>query len=70
MGPAPAFSGRVDQVLRLVAGVVAIVGTLLLSRRYEQVDLWRFALCWWGVVLVLSGAVRLRHRCTIRSPTT
>jgi len=51
-------------VLRLVAGVVAIVGTLLLSRRYEQVDLWRFALCWWGVVLVLSGAVRLRHRAS------
>jgi hypothetical protein len=48
-------------VLRLVAGVVVVAGTLALSGRYEQVDLLRFALCWWGVVLALSGAVRLRH---------
>lgn len=48
-------------MLRVVAGVAAIAGTLLLSRRYEQIDLLRFALCWWAVVLALSGAVRLRH---------
>jgi hypothetical protein len=48
-------------VLRVVAGVVAIAGTLFLSRHYEQIDLLRFALCWWAVVLALSGAVRLRH---------
>jgi len=48
-------------VLRLVSGVAAVIGTLLLSRRSEQVDLWRFAICWWGVLLALDGAVRLRH---------
>ena len=49
-------------MLRLVTGVVVIAGTLALSQRYEQVDLSRFALCWWGLVLALAGAVRLRHR--------
>ena len=48
-------------MLRAVAGVVLVAGTLALSRKYEQVDLLRFALCWWGVVVALSGAVRLRH---------
>jgi len=41
--------------------VGAVAGTLLLARRYEQIDLWRFAICWWGVLLALDGAVRLRH---------
>jgi len=45
----------------LLAGVAAIVATLLLSRRVEQLDLWRFALCWWGVLLALDGIARLRH---------
>jgi hypothetical protein len=42
-------------------GIVVVAGTLALSRRYEPVDLLRFALCWWGVIVALSGAVRLRH---------
>ena len=49
-------------MLRLVSGVAAVIGTLLLSRRSEQVDLWRFAICWWGVLLALDGAVRMRHK--------
>jgi hypothetical protein len=49
-------------VPRLIAGVGLILGTLLLSQRFEQIDLWRFALCWWGVLLLLDGATRLRHR--------
>jgi len=48
-------------VLRLLAGAAAIAFGLLFSRRYEQVDLWRFAICWWGVLLAVDGAVRLRH---------
>jgi len=48
-------------VLRLVCGIAAVAGTLLLSRRFEQIDLWRFAICWWGVLLALDGAVRMRH---------
>ena len=48
-------------MLRLVCGVTAVAGTLLLSRRSEQVDLWRFAICWWGVLLALDGAARMRH---------
>ena len=48
-------------MLRLASGVAAVIGTLLLSRRSEQVDLWRFAICWWGVLLALDGAVRMRH---------
>jgi hypothetical protein len=51
-------------VLRLASGVAAIIGSLLLSRRSEQVDLWRFAVCWWGVLLALDGAVRMRHRAS------
>ena len=46
---------------RFVCGVAAVAGTLLLSRWSEQVDLWRFAICWWGVLLALDGAVRMRH---------
>lgn len=48
-------------MLRLLAGAAAIAFGLLFSRRYEQVDLWRFAICWWGVLLAVDGAVRLRH---------
>jgi Domain of unknown function (DUF4332) len=48
-------------VLRLACGMAAVVGGLVLSRSSEQVDLWRFAICWWGVLLALDGAVRLRH---------
>jgi hypothetical protein len=48
-------------VLRLVGGAAVVAATLLLARRSEAVDLWRFPLCWWGVLLALDGAVRLRH---------
>jgi hypothetical protein len=44
-----------------VAGIAVVAGTLALSRNFEPIDLARFALCWWGVLLALSGAVRLRH---------
>jgi len=52
-------------VLRALSGVAIVAGTLALSRRFEAIDLARFAVCWWGVLLALSGAVRMRHR---RSP--
>jgi Domain of unknown function (DUF4332) len=48
-------------VLRVLAGIAIVAATLALSRSFEQVDLVRFALCWWGVLLALSGAVRMRH---------
>ena len=48
-------------MLRLACGIAAVLGGLFLSRISEQVDLWRFAICWWGVLLALDGAVRLRH---------
>lgn len=61
-GLALAFFGvRFEPVVRLLAGVAAVIGTLLVARRVEEVDLWRFAICWWGILLALDGAVRLRH---------
>ncbi|MFL5309354.1 MAG: hypothetical protein ACJ79H_02760 [Myxococcales bacterium] len=48
-------------MLRLASGIAAVIGTLFLSRRFEQIDLLRFAICWWGVLLALDGAVRMRH---------
>ena len=51
-------------MLRLVSGVAAVIGTLLLSRRSELVDLWRFPICWWGVLFALDGAVRMRHKAS------
>jgi hypothetical protein len=46
---------------RLVAGIAVIGGTLAASHASEAVDLFRFPLCWWGLLLALDGAVRLRH---------
>ena len=48
-------------MLRLSVGAAVVIGTLLVARRWEDVDLLRFAICWWGVLLALDGAVRLRH---------
>ena len=48
-------------MLRVLAGIAVVAGTLALSRRFERIDLVRFALCWWGILLALSGAVRMRH---------
>src|SRR5947209_5840025 len=46
---------------RIASGLGVVALALAGSRASEQVDLWRFAIAWWGVVLALDGAVRLRH---------
>jgi hypothetical protein len=51
-------------VLRVACGAAAVLGGLLFSRSSERVDLWRFAICWWGVLILLDGVVRLRHRAS------
>jgi hypothetical protein len=48
-------------VRRVLAGTAVVAATLALSRASREVDLFRFPLCWWGVLLALDGAVRLRH---------
>jgi len=48
-------------VLRVACGAAAVLFGLFFSRSLERVALWRFALCWWGVLVFLDGAVRLRH---------
>ena len=48
-------------MLRVVCGAAAVLGGLFFSRSSEQISLWRFAICWWGVLVALDGAVRLRH---------
>jgi hypothetical protein len=45
----------------LILGIAGVVATLALARESEGVDLLRFPLCWWSVLLALYGAVRLRH---------
>ena len=51
-------------MLRVACGAAAVLGGLLFSRCSERVDLWRFAICWWGVLILLDGVVRLRHRAS------
>jgi hypothetical protein len=46
---------------QFLLGLAGIAGTLLCARLSEQVDLLRFPLCWWSLVLALWGMVRLRH---------
>src|SRR5256885_6846024 len=46
---------------RLATGLCVIAATLAASRLSHSVDLFRFPLAWWGIVLALDGAVRLRH---------
>jgi hypothetical protein len=46
---------------QLLLGLAGLAGTLLWARVSERVDLLRFPLCWWSLVLALWGAVRLRH---------
>lgn len=46
---------------RLIAGLALVAATLVASRASHAVDLFRFPLCWWGVLLALDGAVRIRH---------
>ena len=48
-------------MLRLATGLAVIAGTLIASRLSEAIDLFRFPLAWWGIVLALDGAVRVRH---------
>jgi len=38
-----------------------VVAGLVGAKFSERLDLWRFAICWWGALLALDGAVRLRH---------
>jgi hypothetical protein len=45
----------------LILGIAGVVATLVLARESEAVDLVRFPLCWWSIVLALHGGVRLRH---------
>src|ERR1700694_4393888 len=46
---------------QLLLGLAGLAGTLLSARVSERVDLLRFPLCWWSVVLALWGAAGLRH---------
>src|SRR4051812_36298318 len=46
---------------RLVAGIALVVAALAGSRFSGTVDLARFPVAWWGIVLALDGAVRLRR---------
>jgi len=48
-------------MLRLATGLAVIAATVVASRLSEAVDLMRFPLAWWGIVLALDGAVRVRH---------
>jgi hypothetical protein len=45
----------------LLAGLCLIGGTLLAARASAPVDLFRFPLCWIGVLLALDGLARLRR---------
>jgi hypothetical protein len=49
-------------MLRLATGLAVILATLIASRVSDGFDLMRFPLAWWGIVLALDGAVRVRHR--------
>src|SRR5713101_3569102 len=53
--------GRGGGAIALGLGLSGLVLTLALSRASEAVDLLRFPLAWWCVVLALWGAVSLRH---------
>jgi hypothetical protein len=48
-------------VARLAAGTALVVAALAGSRISGALDLARFPIAWWGIVLALDGAVRLRH---------
>jgi hypothetical protein len=48
-------------MLRLATGLAVIAAALVASRLSEAFDLMRFPLAWWGIVLALDGAVRVRH---------
>ena len=48
-------------MLRVACGAAAVAAGLFFSRSSEQISLWRFAICWWGVLVALDGAVRVRH---------
>ena len=46
---------------RLATGLAVIAATVVASRLSETIDLFRFPLAWWGIVLALDGGVRVRH---------
>src|SRR5256885_9150204 len=46
---------------RLATGLALIAATLAAWRFSATIDLMRFPLAWWGIVLALDGAVRVRH---------
>ena len=46
---------------RLATGLAVIAATVVASRFSGTVDLVRFPVAWWGIVLALDGAVRMRH---------
>ncbi|MFL5412092.1 MAG: hypothetical protein ACJ79D_12010 [Myxococcales bacterium] len=48
-------------MLRFAAGIGIIAFALVASHLSEAVDLFRFPIAWWGIVLALDGAVRARH---------
>jgi hypothetical protein len=48
-------------VIQLCCGLAFIAGTLAASRFSATADLFRFPLCWAGVLIALDGAVRLRR---------
>jgi hypothetical protein len=47
-------------VIELACGIALIAGTLVGSRFSGTFDLYRFALCWIGVLVALDGAARVR----------
>ena len=48
-------------VIGIVFGIALIAGALIGSRLSQELDLFRFPLCWAGVLLALDGAARLRR---------
>jgi len=46
---------------RLATGLAVIAATVVASRFSVTIDLLRFPVAWWGIVLALDGAVRMRH---------
>jgi hypothetical protein len=56
-------------VIQLCCGLLVIAGTFLAARVFEVVDLFRFPLCWAGLLLALDGAARLRRGSSpLRTP--
>lgn len=57
-------------VIQIACGIALIAGVLGASRESETVDLFRFPLCWAGVLVALDGVARLRRgRSPLAAPS-